>query len=72
MTLNLRATTARPESPDTSSVPIDTALRDWFAGQALVGLLTAPSRPGVPALAQPDMARAAYQFADAMMLARGS
>jgi len=44
-------------------------LRDWFAGQALVGLLSGPAVEGVPT---PDRkAVVAYQFADAMLKARG-
>lgn len=48
----------------------DMQLRDWFAGQALVGLIPAPKQPGVPALDKPGMAKAAYAYADQMMLAR--
>ena len=48
----------------------DMQLRDWFAGQALVGLIPAPKQPGVAALDKPGMAKAAYAYADQMMLAR--
>lgn len=48
----------------------DMQLRDWFAGQALVGLIPAPKQPGVPALDKPGMAKAAYEYADQMLLAR--
>lgn len=47
-------------------------LRDWFAGQALVGLIPSPARPGVLPLSATDMARLAYQYADAMMRQRGA
>jgi hypothetical protein len=42
-------------------------LRDWFAGQALAGLLADPN------VIDPDsaVARAAYEYADAMIEARG-
>lgn len=45
-------------------------LRDILAGHALTGLITAPSRPGVPAFSIPEMAVAAYRLADEMMKAR--
>lgn len=41
-------------------------LRDWFAGQALTGLLSDPSRAGKPQA----FAAEAYQMADAMLKAR--
>lgn len=41
-------------------------LRDWFAGQALAGLLANSGHfPGNPA-------EAAYRYADAMLAARGA
>lgn len=42
-------------------------LRDWFAGQALAGLISSPNvfRPE-----RLDYAEAAYGFADAMLAAR--
>ena len=50
------------------------SLRDWFAGQALAGLLASPSQiicEGVRVERNPElMAGAAYQQADAMMKAR--
>lgn len=54
-------------SPDAAGVP----LRDWFAGQALVGLIPSPARPGVLPLSTTDMASLAYEYADAMMRHRG-
>lgn len=59
---------AAETSPAHAGVP----LRDWFAGQALVGLIPSPARPGVLPLSAPDMARLAYQYADAMMRQRGA
>jgi hypothetical protein len=41
-------------------------LRDWFASQALVGLIADPSRDG----STDDRARYAYAYADAMLRAR--
>lgn len=59
---------------DTSPAPLargdDTALRDWFAGQALVGMIPTPRAPGVLPLTIDGMADAAYQYADAMLRAR--
>jgi len=49
----------------------DDALRDWFAGQALVGMIPTPRAPGVLPLTIDRMAVAAYQYADAMLRARG-
>lgn len=56
--------------PDGVGAATDVPLRDWFAGQALVGLIPSPARPGVLPLSPSDMARVAYQYADAMMQAR--
>lgn len=47
------------------------ALRDWFAGQALVGMIPTPRTPGVLPLSVDGMAEAAYLYADAMLRARG-
>ena len=41
-------------------------LRDWFAGQALAGLIADQSRDG----SADDRARYAYAYADAMLKAR--
>lgn len=43
------------------------SLRDYFAGQALAGLLTQPAEPE---FAASHFATAAYQMADAMLAAR--
>lgn len=46
------------------------SLRDWFAGQAMVGLCANPNA-GVAVLpALQDLADACYNYADAMLLAR--
>jgi hypothetical protein len=42
-------------------------LRDWFAGQALAGLL----RDGIDVHGIDDSAYLAYEMADAMLAARG-
>lgn len=41
-------------------------LRDWFAGQALAGMLADPNVPGKPR----QTSEAAYELADAMLAAR--
>lgn len=41
------------------------SLRDWFAGQALVGIISASQNVGVSAI--PAVAGAAYKVADAML-----
>ena len=63
---------ANPPVPTMESAPAHAGvpLRDWFAGQALVGLSPSPARPGVLPLSATDMARLAYQYADAMMRQR--
>ena len=43
------------------------SLRDWFAGQALAGMVAAVDRSGSHAL----YAEESYKFADAMLKARG-
>ncbi|KAF0131121.1 MAG: hypothetical protein FD152_2053 [Xanthobacteraceae bacterium] len=43
------------------------SLRDWFAGQAVAGLLSDPNVTSAPA----EFAGAAYIIADAMLAARG-
>ena len=58
---------------DADALYASLAARDGrFAGQALVGLIPSPARPGVLPLSAPDMARLAYQYADAMMRQRGA
>jgi hypothetical protein len=59
--------TASPAIADPSSSIL---LRDWFAGQALVGMIPMPRSPGVLVLSMDGMADAAYQYADAMLKAR--
>ena len=44
----------------------DMSLRDWFAGQALVGIVMSNSSPTYE-----QDGRAAYQYADAMLKVRG-
>jgi len=47
------------------------SLRDYFAGQALLGILSGPaSREGVPMTEWFDAPAAAYRLADAMLKAR--
>jgi len=47
------------------------ALRDWFAGQALNGVLLAGGEPGQTAQSNPfKAANWAYQYADAMLVER--
>lgn len=51
-------------------------LRDWFAGQALAGIITAPDQwtadrdASAPIQTWGDLASASYQAADAMLRAR--
>jgi hypothetical protein len=47
------------------------ALRDHFAAQILPAMLIAPKEAGVPRMKMDAMAEAAYEYADAMMRARG-
>ena len=56
---------------NTAALPFSAAeLRDYFAGQALVGMLPMPSRPGVLPLSVDQMAERAYEYADALLRAR--
>lgn len=63
-----------PSPTPTNGLKVDTtdltALRDMFAGQALVGLIPTPRSPGVLPLSVDGMAKMAYQYADAMIKAR--
>lgn len=46
-------------------------LRDWFAGQALAGILAGPcSKPGVPMHEWMESPREAYRLADLMLAER--
>lgn len=49
------------------------SLRDWFAGQALAGICAnghTPWSPNVADIEDAEVARAAYDLADAMLAAR--
>lgn len=48
----------------------DWSLRDYFAGQALSGLITQCDPPGVVGKSREDFADWAYEMADAMIAAR--
>ncbi|MBV9122977.1 MAG: hypothetical protein JO112_06455 [Planctomycetes bacterium] len=52
----------------------DMNLLDWFAGQALVGLLSNPTRattdPRLPGIPEHNLALLAYQYAESMVQAR--
>lgn len=74
--------TNRPAFPSTHTVTTATGikledhdpgmtLRDYFAAQALIGIISNPGAQGTPAELIPDVARAAYMMADAMLKARG-
>lgn len=45
------------------------SLRDWFAGQALIGIIARPLSPG-EGLCEHSIAQGAYEYADAMLAAR--
>ena len=45
-------------------------LRDWFAGQVMAAMIIAPKQPGVSRLEMDDMAKMAYEYAEAMLKAR--
>jgi hypothetical protein len=42
-------------------------LRDWFAGQALAGFTSCQHEDGEPIMGAFETARAAYNYADAML-----
>lgn len=46
------------------------SLRDYFAAQALVGFMTHPNAPDIPAEDAPKLASDCYAMADAMLKAR--
>jgi hypothetical protein len=46
------------------------SLRDWFAGQALAGMLSHQSAASIDGPASDIVAGAAFQFADAMLAER--
>ena len=54
-----------------STVPTTPTLRDQFAAQILPAMLIAPKEPGVPRMKMDQMAVAAYEYADALIRARG-
>lgn len=45
-------------------------LRDWFAGQALAGFTSIAFDDGDPIMGAADAAKAAYNYADAMLAER--
>jgi hypothetical protein len=46
------------------------SLRDWFAGQALAGFTSVSLGDGEPVMGAAGTAKAAYNYADAMLRAR--
>ena len=49
------------------------SLRDWFAGQALGGMISGYyANADMCGLDETDHARAAYEYSDAMLTARGA
>ena len=56
--------------PSAESQPF--SLRDQFAAQILPAMLIAPKEPGVPRMKMDQLALAAYEYADAMLRARGT
>jgi len=47
------------------------ALRDWFAGMALIGHLSNPETMNHPSYTRDGLVTECYQMADAMLEARG-
>lgn len=68
----MSAATTRPSTAPSSAdcLVSEMTLRDWFAGQALTGMIPAPKQPGVPMLNMEGMAKAAYEYADALIKRR--
>lgn len=46
------------------------SLRDWFAGQAVVGILAGNDLSDLPPYDETHLAKAAFNLADAMLAAR--
>ena len=57
------------EPPTTCSVNLGMSLRDWFAGQALTGLIALASDPDSEILSL-GICQDAYRLADSMLEAR--
>lgn len=60
------------ELPEHPNHPVGMSLRDWFAGQAISGVIEACKRDTIPAGETPEshFAIRAYMVADAMLAAR--
>jgi hypothetical protein len=58
--------TGRQTIAPTPATSVGISLRDWFAGQAIIGIAAYAQEPVPPA----TLARAAYGLADAMLAAR--
>ena len=61
---------ATKSGPPETVVPQPVDLRDWFAGQALVGILAREANAFVTASKSPETAAQAYRLSDAMLAAR--
>jgi hypothetical protein len=64
-----------PHNPDFAYSATGMTLRDYFAGQALAGLMSATDADGEWTAvngAEPNAARYAYRAADAMLAARST
>ena len=60
----------QPRDTFASSLPAGMSLRDWFAGQALIGILSNQESLPVNSRASDTIASWAYFFADAMLAER--